>query len=131
VPFFLSEYVAARVTGTGEGIAPLAPQQAPVVLVKPRGISISTKWAYAQWDKYASTPHTDGYTNDFEPIVFSTYPVLAEACKKLRSFGACQAGLSGSGSTVFGIFPTAVQAKNAKAAFDPSTFWAWNGWLLH
>ena len=43
-------------------------------------------------------------TNDFEPVVFPRHPEIAEARAALRAAGASIALMSGSGSTVFGIF---------------------------
>ena len=42
--------------------------------------------------------------NDFEPSVFLQYPIIAEIKSKLYSAGALYASMSGSGSSVFGIF---------------------------
>ncbi len=42
--------------------------------------------------------------NDFEPSVFLQYPIIAEVKSKLYSAGALYACMSGSGSSVFGIF---------------------------
>ena len=42
--------------------------------------------------------------NDFEPSVFLQYPIIAEIKSKLYSAGALYACMSGSGSSVFGIF---------------------------
>ena len=42
--------------------------------------------------------------NDFEPSVFMQYPIIAEIKSKLYSAGALYACMSGSGSSVFGIF---------------------------
>jgi len=42
--------------------------------------------------------------NDFEPSVFLQYPIIAELKSKLYSAGALYACMSGSGSSVFGIF---------------------------
>lgn len=42
--------------------------------------------------------------NDFEPSVFLQYPIIAELKSKLYSAGAVYACMSGSGSSVFGIF---------------------------
>lgn len=43
--------------------------------------------------------------NDFEESVFSKYPQLAEEKQKLYDQGAIFALMSGSGSSIFGIFP--------------------------
>lgn len=42
--------------------------------------------------------------NDFESTVFAKYPLLAEYKKALYEEGAIYAAMSGSGSTMFGIF---------------------------
>ena len=42
--------------------------------------------------------------NDFEPSVFLQYPIISEVKSKLYSAGALYACMSGSGSSVFGIF---------------------------
>lgn len=43
--------------------------------------------------------------NDFESSVFAQFPSLAEAKEKLYQDGAIYAAMSGSGSTLFGLFP--------------------------
>jgi 4-diphosphocytidyl-2-C-methyl-D-erythritol kinase len=44
--------------------------------------------------------------NDFERPLFQSYPVLKEIKEKLYKSGALYAAMSGSGSTIFGIFET-------------------------
>lgn len=46
----------------------------------------------------------ESVVNDFEATVFAKYPVLAEYKKALYEEGAIYAAMSGSGSTMFGIF---------------------------
>lgn len=46
----------------------------------------------------------DSVINDFETTVFAKYPLLAEYKKSLYEEGAIYAAMSGSGSTLFGIF---------------------------
>ena len=45
-------------------------------------------------------------TNDFEETVCKVHPEIAEIKKRLLSAGAIYAAMSGSGSTVFGLFAT-------------------------
>jgi 4-diphosphocytidyl-2-C-methyl-D-erythritol kinase len=44
--------------------------------------------------------------NDFEDSLFPRYPLLADLKRQLYDLGAVYAGMSGSGSTVYGIFST-------------------------
>ena len=44
------------------------------------------------------------FVNDFEATVFPGHPVIAAIKKRLLDAGAFYAGMSGSGSTVFGLF---------------------------
>ena len=58
------------------------------------------------------------WSNDLEPIVFQEHPGLSEIKKGMLALGAKGALLSGSGSTVFGIFDNPEIAKNAYAQLD-------------
>jgi 4-diphosphocytidyl-2-C-methyl-D-erythritol kinase len=42
--------------------------------------------------------------NDFEESIFSNHPLLAEIKQELYRQGAAYASMSGSGSTIFGLF---------------------------
>jgi 4-diphosphocytidyl-2-C-methyl-D-erythritol kinase len=55
--------------------------------------------------------------NDFEPVVFRTYPVLREIKVALAEAGADLALLSGSGATMFGIFHDYRLAARAQETF--------------
>jgi 4-diphosphocytidyl-2-C-methyl-D-erythritol kinase len=81
------------------------------------GIHVNTGWAFSQLD-LSSDKHTDlkenikkplshwkeNILNDFEKPVFEKYPVLQEIKNKMYSLGAEFASMSGSGSTIYGIF---------------------------
>ena len=54
-----------------------------------------------------------GIENDFERVVFPEHPELREAKRVLEREGARYASLSGSGSTLYGIFASAEEAKLA------------------
>ncbi len=91
-----------------------------IVLVKPP-IHVSTALAYANvkvkqpitsLKKLIHLPLTDWRTtifNDFEPSVCEKYPQIDEIKTKLYAAGATFALMSGSGSSVFGIFEKPVK----------------------
>jgi 4-diphosphocytidyl-2-C-methyl-D-erythritol kinase len=63
----------------------------------------------------------ENLVNDFEVSVFARYPQIGEAKKRMYELGAQYASMSGSGSSVFGIFDHAV---NLKTEFPSATYWA-------
>ena len=54
-----------------------------------------------------------GIENDFERVVFPEYPELRDVKRALEREGAKFASLSGSGSTVFGLFSASAAAEKA------------------
>lgn len=56
-----------------------------------------------------------GMANDFEKVVFSQHPELAEGKRLLQAEGAMYASLSGSGSAVFGLFHSPERGSKAAA----------------
>ena len=50
--------------------------------------------------------------NDFEKSVFPKYPIIEEIKDTLYKKGAIYASMSGSGSSVFGIFEKETNLKN-------------------
>ena len=104
-------------TGRGEILNPvsLSLKGYTVLLVKP-DVSVSTAEAYASLTpkrpdipleeaiKRPITEWKDCVFNDFETTVFAKYPLLADIKRKLYSMGAVYAAMSGSGSTVYGLF---------------------------
>ncbi len=59
----------------------------------------------------------DGLSNDFEGPVFRRYPRLKQIKRVLLQNGAAEASLAGSGSAVFGVFPSPVLARRAAVRF--------------
>ncbi len=55
--------------------------------------------------------------NDFESFAFRRYPQLARIRRKLKRLGARPVMLSGSGSSVFGIFGSRGEAEQARIEF--------------
>ena len=59
------------------------------------------------------------FYNDFEVYVFKTHPEIGKIKLKILDLGAQYASLSGSGSTVFGIFSNKKDALKAHQFFSP------------
>ena len=55
------------------------------------------------------------FKNDFEMYVFKTHPEIGKIKFDLMDLGAVYASLSGTGSTVFGIFSSKEEAKHAQS----------------
>ncbi len=58
------------------------------------------------------------FRNDLEQCVFSSFPALGKYKEKLLAFEAEIALMSGSGSSLFGLFSKREQAENAKVFFE-------------
>ena len=134
VPFFLVSPCAIG-TGKGEILEPIKnPINLYVLMIYPN-LPLSTPWVYGNL-KLKLTKHKNnisiltnflmrsdfaqlgaGLYNDLEPIVFKRYPEILEIKNELLRSGAGGALLSGSGSTVFGIFDNPDLAKKALARF--------------
>jgi 4-diphosphocytidyl-2-C-methyl-D-erythritol kinase len=112
-------------TGRGEILAPVSINLKGkyLVIVNP-GINISTADAYrgvkpqpthGSLSKLLSAPLSmwrGALINDFEAHVFREFPAIGEIKEKLYRDGALFASMSGSGSSVFGIFDQPVDARS-------------------
>lgn len=118
-PFFI-EGRPCYATGRGEIMEPVAIDLSgyQLVLASP-GIHVNTGWAFAQLGitGTAAKPATikeallqpvtawrHSLENDFEQAVFQQYPAIQALKENLYAMGAVYASMSGSGSTVFGLF---------------------------
>ena len=136
VPFFIR-----GATQIGEGIGEKLSDVRYTIdgsfLIITPNISIDTKWAYSQIKNVldnaaSSTKFSDlfcgktisldtlkFFENDFESVVFPTYPEIGAIKSELIALGAKFASLSGSGSTVFGIFDDNAKINKAFSHFSP------------
>lgn len=109
---------AARCTGIGDKLAPLPPWEGlPLLIVRPN-VSVSTRRAYQEMDKQKiqrkqmsrdaarALELRDGarlirsLSNDFEPVLFETSPILRETREELTESGYPTL-MTGSGSAFF------------------------------
>jgi 4-diphosphocytidyl-2-C-methyl-D-erythritol kinase len=137
VPFFL---LGGRALGLGKGdeIYPLPDiPKLSLLIVSPTSIHVPTPDAYrwlhapelASLTKIAAThkllkfcalcwsAQGECLSNDFEPAVFRRHPRLAQIRRALLQGGASEALLAGSGSAVFGVFPSPAKARRAAVGF--------------
>lgn len=63
-------------------------------------------------------PNWKLFENQFEEVITQSYPEISDMKQKLLSGGAEYAGLSGSGSTVIGIFPLDADLKELRQSID-------------
>ena len=101
-PFFVYN-TPCFATGIGDVLTPipLSLDGRRLVMVKP-SVSVSTREAYAGIRPNAAP--FDRNVNDFEKTVFARHPEIGEIKQRLLDAGAEYAAMSGSGSTVFGLF---------------------------
>jgi 4-diphosphocytidyl-2-C-methyl-D-erythritol kinase len=135
-PFFIDNR-PAHVTGRGENLSLLKKDMSNyfILLVNP-GIHIGTAEAYAGVQpKKPSQSVSDlirnpikdwqkKINNDFEPGIFKTHPVIEEIKHLLLHAGAHYASMSGSGSSVFGIFESE-PSESIRTGFN--SWFTWKG----
>lgn len=133
VPFMSIDSPVSLAWGRGERLYPLKPLECKPILLAIPDFGIATADAYtwlaasrghyapvgavlaadalATWEEIARVA-----TNDFEGVVARRHPVIAELIDRFRSMDALIAMLSGSGSTVFGVFDEAPAGSNVTHA---------------
>ncbi|MEE9235136.1 MAG: 4-(cytidine 5'-diphospho)-2-C-methyl-D-erythritol kinase, partial [Candidatus Acidoferrales bacterium] len=127
VPFF---FLGGRALGVGRGeeVYPLEDREPTYCLLLCPPFPIPTGAAY-RWAAGLTLPRlptmirtsrlspeeSGGTGNEFERVVFSRFPGLARMKAALLRAGARQAGLSGSGSTVYALFSQRATAERVGA----------------
>lgn len=132
-PFFIANK-PTYATGIGNIFSPIniSLSEYYILVIKP-DVFVSTKDAFAlitpsipslkitevvqmpieQWKKYL--------INDFEKSVFTQYPSISKIKDLLYDAGAIYASMSGSGSSLYGIFSTPIE--NAEQLFEGHFVW--------
>ena len=125
----------ALAEGIGEKLSPLPSMPDCYILIAKPAISVSTKFVYENLHandlRPEEHPDVDGMLealkignlrgitermdngNVLERVTVPAHPVIAQIKDFMRSQGAMNAMMSGSGPTVFGIFDNAAAAKKA------------------
>lgn len=149
VPFFFNCPMAI-VEGKGDILTPLDIDISYYLLIVKPEISVSTAWAYERISSSLESQRLKKLTktidkfnniqliydtlkkgnisflktvihNDFEEVVIEEYPVIGILKEELLNAGAEATIMSGSGSTVFGIFKSMEKTINASRLF--SSYW--------
>ena len=118
VPFFVCGR-PARARGIGDGLEPLPSIRRLWIVILYPGFPVSTRWVYRNFS-FKLTKAIENTSlnfslsrreelarllvNDLEKVVFRRYPRIAFLKERLIQEGAAGALMSGSGSSVFGIF---------------------------
>jgi 4-diphosphocytidyl-2-C-methyl-D-erythritol kinase len=144
VPFFLSA-AAAIVSGRGEEVLPIPARSDFSVLIAFPGFSVPTAGAYALLDRerpdeseepdpsrdelmasYRGEIASWPFANSFERVVGGTRPEIGIAKSMLLNAGASFAAMSGSGSSIFGVFEDGTGIEKAKVGLVAAGFEAYS-----
>ena len=142
VPLFIVDWPVAWATAIGDQLCPAVPLSEYLVPLVNPGYSVSTKWVY---EKFALTAEQNIYNlkysqkeshvqgkgidfghrsirpdeleNDLETVTVDHYPDIAILKDRLLQCGASASLMSGSGPSVFGLFPRDEKGR-AVACYD-------------
>ena len=131
-PFFIYNRPMIA-SGTGTELAPIQIDLDGlyILVVKPRSGSVATGTAYAACKPDASrlsltealtgidvARWQDVAVNDFEPVISGLIPRIAELRQQLVEMGALYVSMSGSGSSVFGLFIHDIMSESCEKLFE-------------
>lgn len=142
-PFFIYNR-PMLVQGIGDILSPVdipALEGKAIAIAKPQAESVSTRDAYAGITPAPLAPGTtllseinrlrhtewqssDVLVNDFEPCISALRPAVARYISIMKSKGAFYVAMSGSGSSVFGLFDDVRMAEEAVEAFSGASSFA-------
>ena len=118
--------------GIGEKLSVLPPMPKCAVLIAKPPVSVSTRTVYEALDAREITEHPDidgiisglekgdiklvagAMGNVLESVTIPMHPVIEVIKNEMKAAGALNAMMSGSGPTVFGLFESRADAKNAQ-----------------
>jgi len=142
VPFFLGS-TAAYVEGRGEILEKLPLVESfPLIIIKPE-IDISTKNAFEWLDQSIgdrrksltkedivrafrdTNPRDWPFFNSFTPVLIQRFSIIGHLLRALDEAGAAYSNVSGSGSSVFGIFTSQKAAEKAQKTLKHMTRNVW------
>ena len=127
VPFFIRAR-PARARGIGERLTPLRDMARFWSVIIYPGFPVSTGWVYRNLGQKLTKPIVNTsiasslksidelarrLDNDLEAVTLERYPKISGLKRKLLQEGAVGSLMSGSGSAVFGIFPSKRAAASA------------------
>ncbi|MBL7684443.1 MAG: 4-(cytidine 5'-diphospho)-2-C-methyl-D-erythritol kinase, partial [Deltaproteobacteria bacterium] len=117
VPFFLFEGPAIA-SGVGDQLKKIKKIPKMSFMVVNPGIPVSTQWVYKNYQMNGSPAASEipsafntkkdvvkVLNNDLEKVTIKEFPIIAEIKKLMVSHGALASQMTGSGPSVFGIFP--------------------------
>lgn len=137
VPFFIFGETALA-TGIGDRLEKIEITPKLWLLLITPGIQISTAWAYskARMELTSNLINTNIpncinhlteiislLSNDLEKAVIPRYPIVKSIKEELLDKGAKGSLMSGSGSTVYGMFPNEDEAKEAYGQLTNHSNW--------
>jgi len=143
IPFFLSPQTTL-VSGIGECLHPLCLEILKPMCILYPGFPVSTSWVYKNYNfsltrKNLADIKTDlisrykksqekmdwlsDVANDLEEITFKRYPELLEIKKELTAQGAIRTLMSGSGSSLVGVFNHTADCQKACENLNQHPSW--------
>ncbi len=138
VPFFLRA-AAAMVTGRGEIVKPIKARTTYWILLVNPGFSVSTADAFRWLDQSGSFASTDAgeiesryasgkpedwrFTNSFTTLLADRSAAIRSIIEMLDGSGSLLTSVTGSGSTVFGVFTERSPMESAHA-FVAQEYWS-------
>jgi len=135
VPFFIFKNTALA-EGIGEKLSVMPEMPKMWILIINPGVHVSTAWVYRSLEltnervlstlpQFYRTAEDicSIFNNDLESVTIPAFPVIADIKKLMIQYGSTGSMMSGSGSTVFGIFSNKKEAENAGKLISTGTDW--------